>query len=131
MLAGGKGILAADKSSGTIKKRFDVIHLESTEERRRDYCEMLFSSGEAMSKYISNVILYDETIRQKASDDSLLTAMLKAASSIPDVKVDAGARPLAGFPDEVITKGLMDYAPSCTNITGLVPVYQVARCDCH
>ena len=68
MVAPGKGILAADESSGTIKKRFDAIKVESTEENRRDYREMLFRSGEAMSTYISGVILYDETIWQKAND---------------------------------------------------------------
>lgn len=102
----GKGILAADESSSTIKKRFDTIHLESTEEHRRDYREMLFSAREAMSKYISGVILYDETIRQKASDGSMLTDVMKAAGSIPGIKVDLGAKPLAAFPDETITEGL-------------------------
>jgi len=106
LVTGGKGILAADESSSTIKKRFDTIHLESTEEHRRDYREMLFSAREAMSKYISGVILYDETIRQKASDGSMLTDVMKAAGSIPGIKVDLGAKPLAAFPDEMITEGL-------------------------
>lgn len=106
LVAEGKGILAADESSSTIKKRFDTIHLESTEEHRRDYREMLFSAREAMSKYISGVILYDETIRQKASDGSMLTDVMKAAGSIPGIKVDLGAKPLAAFPDETITEGL-------------------------
>jgi len=106
MIAAGKGILAADESPGTIKKHFDIIHLESTEENRRDYREMLFSSRDAVSEYISGVILYDETIRQKASDGSFLIDILKAAGSIPGIKVDAGAKPLAGFPGETVTEGL-------------------------
>lgn len=106
LVTGGKGILAADESSSTIKKRFDVIHLESTEESRRDYREMLFSSREAMRNYISGVILYDETIRQKGAGGALLTDLLKAAGSIPGIKVDTGAKPLAGFPGEDITEGL-------------------------
>ncbi|AQT48346.1 MULTISPECIES: class I fructose-bisphosphate aldolase [Bartonella] len=106
MTAGGKGLLAADESTSTIKKRFDAIKLESTEENRRDYREMLFTTKEAMEKYISGVILYDETIRQKASDGRMLTDIIKAAGSIPGIKVDEGAKPLAGFPDETITEGL-------------------------
>lgn len=106
MTAAGKGLLAADESTSTIKKRFDTIHLESTEESRRDYREMLFTAKEAMEKYISGVILYDETIRQKASDGRMLTDLIKAAGSIPGIKVDAGAKPLAGFENESITEGL-------------------------
>ncbi|WP_297322524.1 class I fructose-bisphosphate aldolase [uncultured Bartonella sp.] len=106
MTAGGKGLLAADESTSTIKKRFDTIKLESTEQNRRDYREMLFTTKEAMEKYISGVILYDETIRQKASDGRMLTDIIKAAGSIPGIKVDEGAKPLAGFPDETITEGL-------------------------
>lgn len=108
MTAAGKGLLAADESTSTIKKRFDTIHLESTEENRRDYREMLFTAKEAMEKYISGVILYDETIRQKASDGRMLTDLIKAAGSIPGIKVDAGAKPLAGFENESITEGLDD-----------------------
>lgn len=106
MVADGKGLLAADESTGTIKKRFDTINLESTEESRRDYREMLFSTKEAMSKYISGVILYDETIRQKAADGSMLTDLIKASGAIPGIKVDAGAKDLAAFPGETITEGL-------------------------
>lgn len=106
MTAAGKGLLAADESTSTIKKRFDTIHLESTEENRRDYREMLFTAKEAMEKYISGVILYDETIRQKASDGRMLTDLIKVAGSIPGIKVDSGARPLAGFENESITEGL-------------------------
>ena len=106
MVADGKGILAADESSGTIKKRFDVIKVESTADSRRDYREMLFRSDEAMSKYISGVILYDETLRQKAVDGTPLAELIKAAGSIPGIKVDAGAKDLTNFPGESITEGL-------------------------
>ncbi|WP_420961358.1 class I fructose-bisphosphate aldolase [Brucella sp. IR073] len=106
MVADGKGILAADESSATIKKRFDSIGLASTEESRRDYREMLFRSQDAMKNYISGVILYDETIRQNAADGTPLAEIIKQAGSIPGIKVDAGAKPLAGFPGETITEGL-------------------------
>ncbi|TPJ78466.1 class I fructose-bisphosphate aldolase [Mesorhizobium sp. B2-6-2] len=106
MVSGGKGLLAADESSGTIKKRFDVIGVESTADNRRDYREMMFRSKEAMSKYISGVILYDETIRQQAADGTPLVDIIKAAGAIPGIKVDLGAKPLAGFPGDTITEGL-------------------------
>ncbi|PQA75488.1 class I fructose-bisphosphate aldolase [Brucella oryzae] len=106
LVAAGKGILAADESSGTIKKRFDSIHLASTEESRRDYREMLFRSDDAMKNYISGVILYDETIRQKAKDGTALVEIIRKAGAIPGIKVDAGAKPLAGFEGETITEGL-------------------------
>src|ERR1051325_4746837 len=103
MVAPGRGILAADESSGTIKKRFDAISVENSENNRRDYREMMFRTGEAMSKYISGVILYDETIRQKAKDGTPLVKIIEAAGSVPGIKVDAGAKPLAGAPNETIT----------------------------
>lgn len=106
MVAEGKGILAADESSGTIKKRFDVIGVESTETNRRDYRELLFRSADAMQNHISGVILYDETIRQKAADGTPLVDLIKAAGSIPGIKVDQGAKPLPGFPGETVTEGL-------------------------
>ena len=106
MVAKGKGILAADESSGTIKKRFDSISVTSTEESRRDYREMLFSAKEAMTNHISGVILYDETLRQKAKDGTPLAAMIKAAGAVPGIKVDKGAVDLPGFPGEKITEGL-------------------------
>ncbi|MCK9552144.1 class I fructose-bisphosphate aldolase [Aquamicrobium sp.] len=106
MVADGKGILAADESSGTIKKRFDAINVDSTENNRRDYRELMFRSEEAMTKYISGVILFDETIRQKAADGTPLVDVIRAAGSIPGIKVDAGAKPLAGFPGDTITEGL-------------------------
>lgn len=108
MVAPGKGILAADESTGTIKKRFDKINVASTEDNRRDYREMLFRSTEAMKNYISGVILYDETIRQKAKDGTPLTDIMKAAGAIPGIKVDMGAKPLAGPTSsiETVTEGL-------------------------
>ncbi len=106
MMTSGKGLLAADESSATIKKRFDAIHLASTEESRRDYREMLFRADDAMKNYISGVILYDETIRQKAKDGTPLVEIIRKAGAIPGIKVDAGAKPLAGFPAETITEGL-------------------------
>jgi fructose-bisphosphate aldolase class I len=102
----GKGILAADESSGTIKRRFDTINVESTEQTRRDYREMLFRAKEAMSNYISGVILYDETIWQKAADGTPLVKLIEQAGSIPGIKVDEGTQPLPNCPDELITAGL-------------------------
>jgi fructose-bisphosphate aldolase, class I len=106
MVADGKGILAADESSGTIKKRFDTIGVESTADSRRDYREMLFRAEDAMRNCISGVILYDETLRQQAKDGTPLAEIIRAAGAVPGIKVDAGAKPLAGFPGETITEGL-------------------------
>ncbi|MPZ38590.1 MAG: fructose-bisphosphate aldolase class I [Rhizobiales bacterium] len=106
MVAPGRGILAADESSGTIKKRFDAIGVECTEDSRRDYREMLFRATDAMSKCISGVILYDETIRQKAKDGTPLVKLIEKAGSIPGIKVDKGVQPLPNCPGEVITEGL-------------------------
>ena len=106
MVAPGKGILAADESSGTIKKRFDSIKIESTADSRRDYREMLFRSTDAMKNYVSGVILYDETIKQKAKDGTPLTKIIEAAGSLPGIKVDGGTKPLQFCPGEVMTEGL-------------------------
>ena len=106
MVAPGKGILAADESGGTIKKRFDVIGVESTEDSRRDYREMMFRSKEAMTKYISGVILYDETIWQKAKDGTPLVKLIEQAGAIPGIKVDEGTQALPGCPGELVTVGL-------------------------
>ena len=105
IVATGKGILAADESSGTIKKRFDAIGVESTEENRRNYREMLFRSKEGM-KHISGVILYDETIWQKAKDGTPLVELIKEAGTIPGIKVDEGTKPLPFCPGELVTIGL-------------------------
>src|SRR5471032_1083194 len=106
LVAPGKGLLAADESTGTIKKRFDKIGVENTEDNRRDYREMLFRSSVAMKDHISGVILYDETIRQKAKDGTPLVKLIEQAGAVPGIKVDAGAKPLAGAPGETITEGL-------------------------
>jgi fructose-bisphosphate aldolase class I len=106
MVAPGKGILAADESSGTIKKRFDAIGVESTEESRRDYREMMFRTAEAMKNHISGVILYDETIWQKAKDGTPLVKIIEQMGAIPGIKVDEGTKPLPNCPGEVITIGL-------------------------
>jgi fructose-bisphosphate aldolase class I len=105
MVAKGKGILAADESSGTIRKRFDSIKLESTEEHRRTYREMLFTAPGA-AEAVSGVILYDETIHQKTRDGTPFAHYLANRGMIPGIKVDLGAKPLAGFPGETITEGL-------------------------
>ena len=106
MVAPGKGILAADESTGTIKKRFDAINVASTEETRRDYREMLFRSGEAMSRYISGVILYDETIWQNAKDGTPLIKLIEQSGAIPGIKVDEGTQSLPQCPGELVTVGL-------------------------
>jgi fructose-bisphosphate aldolase class I len=105
MVAKGKGILAADESSGTIKKRFDAIGVESTENTRRDYREFMFRT-DAMKSRISGVILYDETIRQKAKDGTPLVEIIAKSGALPGIKVDKGVKPLFGCPGEVITEGL-------------------------
>src|SRR5712675_3190302 len=105
MTAPGRGLLAADESTGTIKKRFDAINTECTEDSRRDYREMMFRSAEGM-KHISGVILYDETIWQKAKDGTPLVELIKKAGAIPGIKVDEGTQSLPNCPGEVVTIGL-------------------------
>jgi fructose-bisphosphate aldolase, class I len=105
LVAEGKGILAADESTGTIKKRFDSIGLDSTEENRRAYRELLFTT-EGAEEYISGVILYDETIRQSASDGTPFPELLASKGIIPGIKVDVGAKPLALAEGETVTEGL-------------------------
>src|ERR1700712_2902020 len=105
MVARGKGILAADESSGTIKKRFDAIGVESTADTRRDYREFMFRTQEAMSQYISGVILYDETIRQNAKDGTSLVKLIEQSGAIPGIKVDEGTQALPNCPGELITAG--------------------------
>ena len=106
MVAPGKGILAADESSGTIKKRFDSINVENTENNRRDYREMLFRTEDAMREHVSGVILFDETLRQKAKDGTALVDLIKASGSIAGIKVDTGAKALSGSKIEKVTEGL-------------------------
>jgi fructose-bisphosphate aldolase, class I len=105
IVADGKGILAADESTGTIKKRFDSIGVESTEETRRAYRELLFTT-EGAEEYIGGVILYDETIRQKASDGTPFPNLLASKGIVPGIKVDTGAKPLAHAEGETVTEGL-------------------------
>jgi fructose-bisphosphate aldolase class I len=105
MVAPGKGILAADESSGTIKKRFDAIGVESTETSRRDYRELMFRTP-AMQEFVSGVILYDETIWQDAADGTPLVKIIADAGAVPGIKVDEGTEALPGSPKELITKGL-------------------------
>src|SRR6476620_3409257 len=104
LVAPGKGVLAADESAGTVKKRFDVIGVECTEDNRRDYRELLFRSNGMAN--ISGVILFDETIRQKAKDGTPLVKIIEAAGTLPGIKVDKGVKPLPFCPGEVITEGL-------------------------
>src|ERR1700716_3743590 len=105
LVADGKGILAADESTGTIKKRFDSIGLESTEDTRRAYRDMLFTTP-GVEHYISGGILYDETIRQSAPDGTPFPKLLESKGIIPGLKVDEGAKPLALSEGETVTEGL-------------------------
>ena len=118
MVAPGKGVLAADESSGTVKKRFDAIGVESTEENRRDYRAMLFSTPEA-GRYISGVILFDETLRQNGNDGTPLVKLIEAGGMIPGIKVDKGAKDLAGCPGEKVTEGFDGLRDRCNEYAGL------------
>jgi fructose-bisphosphate aldolase class I len=106
MVAEGKGILAADESTGTIKKRFDSIKVENTEENRRDYREMLFSAADAMRDHVSGVILFEETLRQRTKSGRPLVDLIKESGAVPGIKVDAGAKPLPFHAGELVTEGL-------------------------
>ena len=105
LVSTGKGILAADESSGTIKRRFDAINVEATEKNRRDYREMLFRT-DGLTEFISGVILFDETIRQAGADGTPLVKVITDLGIIPGIKVDKGAKALAGAPGETVTEGL-------------------------
>src|SRR3954452_24891906 len=105
LVAEGKGILAADESDGTIKKRFDSINVESSEENRRAYRELLFTT-DGVEEFISGVILFDETLRQSSSDGTPFAKLLESKGIIPGIKVDKGAKPLALASDQTITEGL-------------------------
>ena len=147
MVAEGQGILAADESSGTIKKRFDSIGTESTETARRDYREMLFRSETAMNDYISGVILFEETLGQKAADGTPLVDLIKAAGAVPGIKVDKGAAALPGAPGERITSGLDGLAERLSgyyeqgarfakwraviDIDGRLPTYNGVKANAH
>src|SRR5215831_9475160 len=135
LVAEGKGILAADESDGTIKKRFDSIGIESTEENRRGYRELLFAT-EGVEEFISGVILFDETIRQSASDGTPFPELLASKGVIPGIKVDLGAKPLAHADGETVTEGLPSdyciwtnahalarYAALCQE-AGIVPIVE-------
>jgi fructose-bisphosphate aldolase class I len=105
LVAPGKGILAADESLPTIEKRFKSINIPSTEENRREYRDMLFTTP-SLGSYISGVILFDETLRQSSVDGRSFVEVLRSQHIMPGIKVDKGAKPLAGFPGEKITEGL-------------------------
>ena len=105
IVAPGKGVLAADESSPTIKKRFDTINVESTEENRRTYRELLFTT-EGVNEFIGGVILFDETLRQSTADGVPFATLLSDAGIVPGIKVDKGAKALAGAPGETVTEGL-------------------------
>jgi len=105
MTAKGKGLLAADESTGTIQKRFDKIGVANTEDNRRDYRELLFRSADGM-KHVSGVILFDETIRQKAKDGTPLVKLIEQAGAVPGIKVDKGTKPLALESGQMVTEGL-------------------------
>ncbi len=105
MVAPGKGILAIDESTGTIKKRFDGVGVESTEETRLDYRSMMLSTP-GLGEHISGAILFDETIRQKTPDGTPLVKLMESQGILPGIKVDKGAKPLAGFEGEKVTEGL-------------------------
>ncbi|MGH6956728.1 MAG: class I fructose-bisphosphate aldolase [Caulobacteraceae bacterium] len=105
MVAPGRGILAADESTATIQKRFDAIGVQNTEANRRDYRELLFRSAEGMA-HVSGVILFRETLYQDAADGTPLVDLIERAGAVPGIKVDAGAKPMAGFPGETLTEGL-------------------------
>ena len=112
MVAPGKGILAADESTGTIEKRFNSIKVENVEENRRAYRDMLFTA-KGLGQYISGVILYDETLRQKSADGTSFVDLLTKQGVLPGIKVDTGAKPLALCPGEQITEGLDGLQKRC------------------
>jgi fructose-bisphosphate aldolase class I len=118
MVAPGKGILAADESTGTIGKRFDSIGVENNEENRRAYRDMLFSTR-GVGDHISGVILYDETLRQSAADGTPFVTVMSKAGILPGIKVDAGAKPLAFCPGETVTEGLDNLPKRCAEYVKL------------
>jgi fructose-bisphosphate aldolase class I len=120
LVADGKGILAADETVPTLTKRFDTLGIPSTEQSRRTYREMLFTSPGA-AEFISGVIMQDETIRQKSSDGTPLAQVLSKQGILPGIKVDTGAKPLAGSPGETITEGLDGLRDRLLEYYGMAP----------
>jgi len=118
MVAPGRGILAADESTGTIGKRFQGIQVENNEEHRRAYRDMLFTA-KALGEHISGVILYDETLRQKSADGTPFPVLLQRQGVIPGIKVDAGAKDMALCPGETVTEGLDGLAKRCAEYVQL------------
>ena len=118
MVAPGKGILAADESTGTIGKRFDSIKVENTEENRRAYRDLLFTTP-GIGEAISGVILYDETLRQKSADGATFVELLNQNGVLPGIKVDAGAKDLAFCPGETVTEGLDNLPKRCAEYAKL------------
>ncbi|HET7159644.1 MAG TPA: class I fructose-bisphosphate aldolase [Burkholderiales bacterium] len=118
MVASGKGILAADESTGTIERRFNSIKVENIEENRRAYRDMLFTARD-LGKYISGVILFDETLRQKAADGTSFVELLQKNGILPGIKVDAGAKPLPFCPGETVTEGLDNLPKRCAEYVKL------------
>jgi fructose-bisphosphate aldolase class I len=116
----GKGILAADETVSTLTRRFDALHISSTERARRDYREMLFTFPGA-AEFISGVILQDETIRQKGAAGVPLAEVLSRQGIMPGIKVDTGAKPLAGCPGETVTEGLDGLRDRLSNIAASAP----------
>lgn len=113
IVAPGKGILAADESTATIGKRFAAINLENTEENRRAYRELLFTTDPEFAKHISGVILFHETVYQKTKDGKPFVDLLRERGVLPGIKVDLGVVPLAGTADECTTQGLDNLAQRC------------------
>ena len=131
LVAEGKGILAADETSPTLTRRFDTLGIRSTEQSRRTYREMLFTSPGA-AEFISGVIMYDETIHQKSASGAPLAEVLTVAGILPGIKVDTGAKPLAGFPDETVTEGLDGLRDRLRAYRGMGPLREMAGGhSCH
>src|SRR5256714_9078342 len=126
LVAENKGILAADESDSTIKKRFDSIGVESTEENRRAYRDLLFTT-EGVEEFIGGVILFDETIRQSSADGTPFPKLLESRGVIPGIKVDTGAKPLANAPSETITEGLDGVRQRLEEYRGLRPRFAQGR----
>ena len=121
LVSEGKGILAADETIPTLTKRFDTLGIQSTEQSRRSYREMLFTSP-GVAEFISGVIMYDETIRQKSTGGMPLAEVQTVQGILPGIKVDTGAKPLAGAPDETVTEGLDGLRDRLSEYRAWVPV---------